>query len=142
MIKQLLEELRTTTLAQATRMLSGAAMGVTAVWMFAGPIVRPFVSEAIAKIMADQGVKPSDFIATQKHIIEIDNNVDAIKSEVDKARQDRVVALNNQELIKVQNISMARSVDKLERMVDKLLNIQLRQQGQIETHTLVATEAK
>ena len=113
MIKQMLIEIRQTTLAQAVRMLSACGAALMLVWTFGGPFVKPFVDSAIAQVLVDQGVSPDDFKDAIDHIEKNTKKLDDLVAVSIKRDAEVAQILHNQTLEISQNADMKRTLDEM-----------------------------
>ena len=113
MIKQMLIEIRETTLAQAVRMISATGAALMLSWTFGGPFVKPFVDQAIAQILIAQGVSPDDFKSALEHIEKNTKKLDDLVATSIKRDAEMGQILHNQTLEIGQNADMKKTLDEI-----------------------------
>ena len=113
MIKQLIEELKQTTMAQAVRLISGVAASVMLVWNFSGPIIKPYAGQAIAQVMTEQGVSPAAFKNALTDIDEIQKSLSKIQATIEKRNAEFSLLLTNQSAIIAQNQDTKNRLDEI-----------------------------
>ena len=113
MIKQLIEELKQTTMAQAVRLISGVAASVMLVWNFSGPIIKPYAGQAIAQVMTEQGVSPAAFKNALTDIDEIQKSTAETHSKIEKLSTEFSILLTNQSAIIAQNEDAKKRLDEI-----------------------------
>lgn len=113
MINQLITELKQTTLAQAVRMVSAAAASIMLIWSFGAPIIKPYVGQAIAQVMIEQGVAPTDFRGALTHIESIQESQTDIRSQIEKLNFEFKSLLASQSAIIAQNEDTKKRLDEI-----------------------------
>ena len=126
MIKQVVDELKQTTIAQVVRMISAAGAGLMLVWSFGSPIIKPYVGEAIAKVMSEQGVSPNVF----KKVVE---QVQEIHDQLEKRDAAFAALSTNQSAILAQNEQTKYRLSDTSKKLDEIINAIIKKQfGQTE----------
>lgn len=129
MIRQMVEDLQQTTLAQAIRMLSAAGLALTLFWSYAGQFIKPYVGDAIGQVMIEQGVAPNDFKEALESIQDIKKTLVETHQVMEQrgniladlaAGQKSVIAQNVQD-----GIRQDATDKKLDRIYDAIIGNQL-----------------
>lgn len=118
-----INDLKQTTIAQVIRQVFAIGVAVGSVWWFTGPILESYADDAFVKMMEKNGVSPKAFTDVTKKVGEIDKKTDELATDNDKIRGDiGAVKRQNEDLLKQQ--------EQTTKLVERLLEIQLRRNWQ------------
>lgn len=111
-LSDVIDELKHTTVAQVVRQVVAAIIFVTPIWLFAGPVIESYADEAFVKMMT----KSKPFADITKKVDELATDNDTIKGDIGSVKRQ------NEDLLKQQ--------ERTTRLVERLLEIQLRRNWQ------------
>lgn len=118
-ISDVVNDLKQTTIAQVVRQIAGVIVAVGSIWWFASPIVESYADDAFVKMMTKQGVSPKAFADITRKVGEIDKKTDDMATDSEKIKADLSA-------VKQQNEELLKSQEQTTRLVERLLENQLR----------------
>lgn len=122
--EEIVEELKHTTVAQVIRQVVVVVSVLMPVWLFAGSWIEAYADEAFVKMMTRQGVSPKAFGDIVKKVDEIDKKTDSVKDDLNAVKSQNKELQNQGEDLKS-------SQDETKKLVEKLLDLQLRRSRRI-----------
>jgi hypothetical protein len=123
---KIIDELKQTTAAQLFRHATTVGMIITPLWLFSGPFVKAYASDALLEVLKQQGIDPQAISEMKSQGIQNGNSIKNLDEDADKIRGDlnaikqQVGQVANQ--IQEQTAQSARQ----ENLLNKLLELQLR----------------
>jgi len=121
-VKTVIAELKSTTIAQLIRQVAAIVIAVTPIWLFLGDWVESYADEAFTNMM----VKQKPFKELTDKVGKMDSKVDGLSNDLIAMKQQNIADLNT---LKQQNKEIQDSAADNKKLLEKLLDLQLRGSG-------------
>lgn len=112
-------------LGQAVRMITTCCATLVIAYNLAQPFVEAWAGDAFVEALKNKGVDPADFASMKKQGIDNGNDIDKVSNDTEKIKEKLIGVTSKVEALNTRLDEIQKGNDKVEGLVQKLLEIQL-----------------
>jgi outer membrane murein-binding lipoprotein Lpp len=120
------------TIGKAARMILSVAVALFSMYMLSGPVVESVAAEVFKKMLLAQGVDPQVFKQLQAQSSDNSKDIDELKRDANAIRTEIGRATSEIGKISVQVEHGIKTAEKVEKLVEELVRLQLQRSGSVE----------